>query len=111
MIELAAFQFILVAPISRYVAVRLSPALMMAVAEMGDFIHRHFLPGQQQLLTPAAVHFLRMGRRVDISKAKRELRYRPTLIAQAVREAYQWFAARGAIDLPRLNSSPGPNAA
>jgi nucleoside-diphosphate-sugar epimerase len=86
--------------------VRLPSALMMAVAEVSDFVHRHFLPGRRQLLTPAAVHLLRTSRRVDISKAKRELGYRPTSIAGAAREAYLWFVARGAIDSPRLNSSP-----
>ena len=42
-----------------------------------------------------------MGRKADISKAKRELGYYPSSIAGAVREAYQWFQARGTIDGPR----------
>jgi nucleoside-diphosphate-sugar epimerase len=77
--------------------VRLPPSLMMAVAEVGDFVHRHFLPGRRQLLSPAAIRLLRMGRRADTGKAQRELGYRPTSIADAVREAYQWFVARGSI--------------
>jgi nucleoside-diphosphate-sugar epimerase len=80
---------------------RLPPTLMMAASEVGDFVHRHLLPGRRQLLTPGAVRLLRMGRRADIGKAKRELGYRPTTIADAVRDAYQWFVARGMIDLPR----------
>jgi hypothetical protein len=38
-----------------------------------------------------------MGRRADCSKAQVELGYRPTAIADAVREAHQWFVASGAI--------------
>jgi hypothetical protein len=52
-------------------------------------------------LTPAAVRLLRMGRRADTGKAQRELGYRPTSIAKAVREAYEWFVARGVIEPPQ----------
>jgi 3beta-hydroxysteroid-4beta-carboxylate 3-dehydrogenase (decarboxylating) len=80
---------------------RLPPTLMMVASEAGDFVHRHLLKGRRQLLTPAAVRLLRMGRKADIGKAKRELGYLPTSIAGAVREGYQWFLARGTIDWPR----------
>jgi nucleoside-diphosphate-sugar epimerase len=76
---------------------RLPAGMMMAVAGIEDFISRRFLPGRRQLLTPGAVRLLRMGRRADCSKAQGELGYRPTSIADAVREAHQWFVARGAI--------------
>jgi nucleoside-diphosphate-sugar epimerase len=76
---------------------RLPAGVMMAAAKLGEFAFRHFLPGRRLLLTPAAVHLLRMGRRADTSKAQSELGYRPTKIVDAVREAYQWFEARGAI--------------
>jgi nucleoside-diphosphate-sugar epimerase len=79
---------------------RLPYAAMMAAAEIGELVHRYFLPGRPQLLTPAAVRLLRMGRRAEIGKAQRELGYRPTSIAEAVREAYRWFVARGAIVAP-----------
>jgi hypothetical protein len=52
------------------------------------------------LLTPAAVRILGMGRHADTGKAQRELGYRPTSIAEAVREAYEWFVARGVIERP-----------
>jgi len=77
---------------------RLPPALMMGLAEVGERVHRYVLPGRRQLLTPAAVRMLRMGRRVDCGKARRELGYLPTSIAEAVHEAYRWFVARGTIE-------------
>jgi nucleoside-diphosphate-sugar epimerase len=81
---------------------RLPPAMMMAAAQIGELAHRYILPGRRQLLTPAALRLLRMGRRADTGKAQRELGYRPTSIADAVREAYRWFVARGAIGTPRV---------
>jgi nucleoside-diphosphate-sugar epimerase len=85
----------------------LPPVVMAGVAEVGDFIYRTFLPGRRQLLTPAAVRLLRMGRRADTSKAQRELGYRPSSIGEAVRKAYDWFATRGVIERPeaKANSS------
>jgi nucleoside-diphosphate-sugar epimerase len=80
---------------------RLPPAIMSGVAEFGDFFYRHFLPEQRQLLTPAAVRLLRMGRRADTGKAQRELGYRPGSINAAVYAAYDWFVARGIIERPR----------
>jgi nucleoside-diphosphate-sugar epimerase len=79
---------------------RLPPAMMMVAAEIGELAHRYIIPGRRQLLTPAAVRLIRMGRRADSSKAQRELGYRPGSIADAVREAHEWFVARGAIVAP-----------
>ena len=79
---------------------RLPPAMMMVAAEIGELVHRYILPGRRQLLTPAAVRLVRMGRRADSGKAQRELGYRPGSIADAVREAYEWFVTRGAIVAP-----------
>ena len=73
---------------------------------LGDFVYRHFLPGRRQLLTPAAVRLLCMGRRADIGKAERELGYRPGSIREAVREAYDWFVARGTIARPPTSRRP-----
>ena len=80
---------------------RLPAGLMIGLAEVSAFVHR-FLPGRRQLLTPAAIHLLRLGRTVDCSKAQYELGYRPGSIADAVHEAYEWFVSRGAITRPRL---------
>ena len=79
----------------------LPAGLMIGLAEVSAFVHR-FLPGRRQLLTPAAIHLLRLGRTVDCSKAQHELGYRPGSIADAVHEAYEWFVSRGAITRPRL---------
>jgi nucleoside-diphosphate-sugar epimerase len=68
--------------------------MMMAAAHVGDFICRHFLPGRRQLLTPGAIRLLRMGRRADTSKAQHELGYRPTSVADAIKEAYRWHGLR-----------------
>jgi nucleoside-diphosphate-sugar epimerase len=74
---------------------RLSPGLMTAVAHVNDRIHRWLPSGRRPLLTPAAIRLLRMGRRADCGKARNELGYRPGSIAEAVRDAYDWFKARG----------------
>ena len=82
-------------------ALRLSPALMSGLAQISDRVHRYLLPDRRQLLTPAAVRLLRMGRRADCGKARSELGYHPGSIAEAVLEAYDWFAARGMIERTR----------
>jgi nucleoside-diphosphate-sugar epimerase len=56
-----------------------------------------FFPTVPQRFTPAAVRLLRMQRRADCSKAKQELGYQPTGVAQAVRDAYECFVRRGVI--------------
>jgi len=76
---------------------RLPPACALALAQMNEFVYRRLLAGKRPLLTPAAVRLLLMGRRADTAKAQSELGFRPTSIADAVREAYQWFVARGRI--------------
>jgi nucleoside-diphosphate-sugar epimerase len=73
---------------------------MAGVAAVSEVIYRRFLPGRRQLMTPAAVRLLSLGRRADTGKAQRELGYRPGSIADAVHEAYQWFVDRGVIERP-----------
>jgi nucleoside-diphosphate-sugar epimerase len=80
---------------------RLHPAVMAAVAATSDAIHRHLLPGRRQLLTPDAIRLLRMARKADCSKAQRELGYQPSSIADSVRDAFEWFVARGVIERRR----------
>jgi len=88
---------------------RLPAPLMAGLAEVSTFVMTNLFPDKPQRFTPAAVEFLRMQRKADCSKAMRELGYRPTTIAQAVRAAYECFVRRGVISAPArvLVSRPG----
>lgn len=77
--------------------VRMPPAAMSVVAHLVNPFVTRWVPPERHRLTPAAVHILRLERRADISKARRELGYEPTPIAEAVREAYAFFCERGMI--------------
>jgi nucleoside-diphosphate-sugar epimerase len=79
---------------------RLSPAVMMAVAHLSTFVLRHLAPERPLRFTPDAVRLLTMKRTADIGKARRELGYEPTSLDDAVREAYEWFVAAGQIRTP-----------
>lgn len=76
---------------------RLPPPLMAGIAEVTSFVLTRYFPEVPQRLTPGAVRILRMHRRADCSKAKTELGYRPTSIAAAAREAFEFFQRRGEI--------------
>jgi nucleoside-diphosphate-sugar epimerase len=78
-------------------SLRLPPPLMAGIAEVSSFFLTNFFPNRPQRFTPAAVRFLRMQRKADCSKARNELGYEPTSIAQAVRDAYACFVRRGLI--------------
>jgi 3beta-hydroxysteroid-4beta-carboxylate 3-dehydrogenase (decarboxylating) len=80
---------------------RLPPNLMKAVAHIVEPAMTLFLPGMPQLLTPAAIRLLQMGRRADCAKASDRLGYRPTDLGAAIEEAYGWFVERGVIALPK----------
>jgi nucleoside-diphosphate-sugar epimerase len=79
---------------------RLDPRLMAVIAEVTQFVGSTFFPSRPQRLTPGAVRILRMERHADISKARRELGFVPTPLEDAVREAYEFFVARGEIRNP-----------
>jgi nucleoside-diphosphate-sugar epimerase len=75
--------------------IRMPPAAMSAVAQLvNPFVTRWVAP-ERHRLTPAAVHILRLQRRADISKARRELGYEPTPITAAIRDAYAFYRERG----------------
>jgi len=80
---------------------KLPPGLMMGVAEVVSFFTTRFSPGTELPLTPDAVRIVRMQRKVDCSKAKNELGFKPTSIKQAIQDAYDCFLRRGVIKLPR----------
>lgn len=90
--------------------VKLSPAVMGALATaINPFVTR-WVPPERHRLTPAIVHVLRLGRRADITKARTELGYEPTPIAAAVREAYAFYRERGMIRNAAQPSSARPAA-
>lgn len=76
---------------------RLPPPLMAALAEVADKTWYRAFPHLPRRFTPAAVRLLRMQRRADHGKAKQELGYQPTSLAQAVYDAYEDFVRRGVI--------------
>jgi nucleoside-diphosphate-sugar epimerase len=78
---------------------RLPGVLMQVVASAMDVV-LHLFPNVPRRFTPGAVRLLRMRRRADCSKARRELGYQPTSIREAIREAYEFFLRRGLIKLP-----------
>jgi nucleoside-diphosphate-sugar epimerase len=79
---------------------RLPASLVAGLAGLSDLVLR-FVPDRPRRFTPGAVRFLRMKRRVDCTKARDELGFRPTSIVQAVREAYDFFVQRGLIRVER----------
>jgi len=91
---MALYQEVTGRPLPR---LRLPPALMAALAEVADKTWYRAFPNLPRRFTPAAVRLLSMRRRADHGKAKRELGYEPTSLAQAVKDAYEDFVRRGAI--------------
>lgn len=84
---------------------RLSPTLMAFLARVADVALR-FYPDMPRRFTPAAVRLLRMQRRVDCTKAKTELGYRPGNAEEAIRQAYAFFVERGLIVSPNPRFIP-----
>ncbi len=76
---------------------RVPSAVAEGIAHVSSFVLTHFFPAVPQRFTPGSVRLLRMQRKADCSKAKRELGYQPTTIARAVRDAYECFVRRGVI--------------
>jgi nucleoside-diphosphate-sugar epimerase len=90
--------------------VKLSPAVMRAIATAIDPFVTRWVPPERHRLTPAAVHILQLGRHADITKARTELGYEPTPVAAAVREAYAFYRDRGMIRTAARPSSARPAA-
>ena len=79
---------------------RIPTRLMLVFAEIASFYLSRVHPGFPQRFTPGAIRLLRKCRHADISKAKRELGYRPTGIRAAVHEAYAFHYGRNAMTNP-----------
>jgi nucleoside-diphosphate-sugar epimerase len=76
---------------------RLPPPVMARLADVVSFVVMRVAPDVEPRFTPGAVRILRMHRRADITKARTELGYQPTPVADAVREAYEDFLHRGVL--------------
>jgi 3beta-hydroxysteroid-4beta-carboxylate 3-dehydrogenase (decarboxylating) len=79
---------------------RLPAPLMAGISEITSAVLTHFFPRVPQRLTPGAVRILRLHRRADCAKARRELGYQPTGIVDAVRQAYEFFVREGRVPRP-----------
>jgi nucleoside-diphosphate-sugar epimerase len=73
------------------------PAPAMAVLARAVAMAGPLFPDREPRFTPAAVRLLRLGRRANCTRAKSELGFVPTPVAEAIREAYAWFRKRGAL--------------
>jgi nucleoside-diphosphate-sugar epimerase len=89
---------------------RLPGFVMLAASELTSFVLSRVYPRFPQRLTPGAIRLLRKRRHADLTKARTDLGYQPTSIREAVREAYAFHYARGAITHPaaRPPSVRGP---
>ena len=84
---------------------RLPASVMAAIAPMTQLVQSALFPSRPQRLTPGAIRILRLERRADTSKARRELGFVPTPHEDAVREAYEFFVARGEINVEHRNKA------
>lgn len=85
---------------------RIPAGLMSAVSSIYSGTLSRFFPNVPQRLTPGSIRILTMQRHADTSKAKDELGWRPTNIADAVRDAYEFFAERGMVERDVLVQVP-----
>jgi 3beta-hydroxysteroid-4beta-carboxylate 3-dehydrogenase (decarboxylating) len=85
---------------------RIPAGLMSAVSSVYSGALSRFFPNVPQRLTPGSIRILTMQRHADTSKAKDELGWRPTGIADAVRDAYEFFAAQGMVERDVLVAVP-----
>jgi 3beta-hydroxysteroid-4beta-carboxylate 3-dehydrogenase (decarboxylating) len=81
---------------------RISPALLSPIATINDVVARVLGSKAKRTFTVGAIQFIRQQQRVDISKAERELGFKPTSLTAAVREAYEWFVSQGVIKTQRI---------
>ena len=94
---------------------RMPTRLMLVFSEIASFYLSRVHPGFPQRFTPGAIRLLQKRRHADISKAKRELGYRPTGLRAAVHEAYAFHYGRNKIanphaKRPREDVTPHPVA-
>ena len=91
---------------------------MYVFSEAASFYLSRFHPRFPQRFTPGAIRLLKLRRRANTAKARRELGFQPTGIRAAVHEAYAFHYQRNAITNPGakrvsaepMGSAPGPVA-
>jgi nucleoside-diphosphate-sugar epimerase len=78
-----------------------------AIATVYSGTLARFFPKASQRLTPGSIAVLQLRRRVDASKAQRELGFSPTSLRQGIHEAIDFFQREGMITRAPLVASPG----
>ena len=86
--------------------VRLPASVMSVVSGLYSGALTRFFPKSSPRLTPGSIRILQMYRHADTTAARTELGWRPTSMAEAIRDAYEFFAAEGKIDRNALVSLP-----
>ena len=70
---------------------------MLPLSVVTSYAVSRLFPNMTQRFTPGAIRLLQQRRRVDTTKAKEELGFRPTTVLAAVQEAYAFHHRRNAI--------------
>lgn len=76
---------------------RLPPRALIPLARLAGAVGGRLWPRHAPRFTPGSIRLLTSGKRADISKAQRELGYRPGPVAEAFRAAYRWFVEEGMV--------------
>ena len=85
---------------------RIPAGLMSAVSSIYSGALSRFFPNVPQRLTPGSIRILTMQRHADTTRARTELGWQPTPIAEAVRAAYEVFAGQWRCERNALLSVP-----
>jgi nucleoside-diphosphate-sugar epimerase len=85
--------------------------LVGAVAAIYSGTLARFFPTASQRLTPGSIAVLKARRHVDVSKARRELGFRPTSMREAMCDAYDFYLREGMIRRDVRVSVPAADAA
>ncbi len=76
---------------------RIPPGLMLSVGGLTHAVKETFFPRSPQRFTPQAIRLLQLHRRADTTKARTELGFVPTSVAEAVNDAVAFFRRVGMI--------------
>ena len=90
---------------------RIPARLMLGFTEVASYYLSRCHPRVNQRFTPGAIRLLQLRRHADTTKARQELGYQPTSIADAVAEAYAFHYGRGVITNPRAKRPAASTAA